>query len=92
MTNSDDMTTVRFEDRPSGKLWRREPGTGWQDLVAELDEVWSDTGREYGYGYEMGRRDAIAGLPRMTRDEILACALGYYAEGYADGYHDAAPL
>ena len=92
MTNSDDMTTVRFEDRPSGKLWRREPGTKWRELMRDLVGE-SPNGQAYGYGYAMGEADAVAGVAPLQWEELMAQTLATAcAEGYSDGYSDTAPF
>ena len=59
---------------PSMALYLRETAD-WQEIV-ELSEG------SYGFGYEMGMRDAKAGFP-MLEDIPIG-----YGEGYRDGYGD----
>lgn len=67
------------------RLYLREPGTGWRDVVEEAD------GSAYTFGHVMGERDAVAGLG-PAEAELARAGLGAYVEGYSDGYHDAAPF
>lgn len=70
------MTTTH---RPSLALYSRE---------GDWAEVMNDIEGPYSFGYVMGERDAKAGLPSLTRDEMDNLWHRDYTEGYVDGYGD----
>lgn len=66
--------------RPSKLIYRRE-----HHMAAELLE---DGANAYGWGYEMGKADALECLPALTADEMANLWHADYSEGYVDGYDD----
>lgn len=65
------MTTTT-DIRPSMALYLRE-SPDWREIAAE---------GEYAFAYEMGARDAKAGLPMLAPIPVG------YGEGYSEGYAD----
>jgi hypothetical protein len=81
MMTNDGTATVehgdRFEDRPSGRLYLRAAGSGWEAVAGACDS-------SYEWGWEMGHRDALEGLDPLPR----ACVPAGYRDGYVDGHGD----
>jgi hypothetical protein len=73
------MTTTTT--RPSISLYCRE---------GDWAEVMEDIEGPYSFGYVMGARDAKAGLPALTWEEMSNLWHSDYSEGYDDGYGDFA--
>lgn len=64
--------------RPSELIYRREHPVA--------NELLEDFASAYGWGYEMGKADAQAGLSALPLHEHQWHA--DYTEGYGDGYAD----
>lgn len=67
--------------RPSLALYTRQ-----HPLAAELLD---EDANAFGWGYEMGKADALdSGLPPLTDAEMACLWHPDYSEGYRDGYGD----
>jgi hypothetical protein len=74
------MTTAH---RPSELIYRRE-----HPMATELLEEGANA---YGWGYEMGKADALSEqFHALTDDEMANLWHADYSEGYTDGYDDYA--